>query len=164
MNSYQACNMSRRFRRVSFQRVKYFLPLRAIQVHEKDGLTNPRRRPEQAHTLPRQCSHQVTDRLGKSRCDGALVMLPSHLDRDIWLADVIVERAQSEAKAAEDEIMRRRYRGLLHGTPFALKDTIDVAGTARSRMPIRSRSISPRGATPATKRAISAVSRVWRLW
>jgi aspartyl-tRNA(Asn)/glutamyl-tRNA(Gln) amidotransferase subunit A len=50
---------------------------------------------------------------------------------------VTVERAQSEAKAAEDEIMRGRYRGPLHGIPFALKDIIDVAGirtTACSRL------------------------------
>jgi aspartyl-tRNA(Asn)/glutamyl-tRNA(Gln) amidotransferase subunit A len=50
---------------------------------------------------------------------------------------LLAEEARSEAAVAEAEIMRGRYRGPLHGVPFAIKDIIDVAGvetTAGSRL------------------------------
>ena len=45
--------------------------------------------------------------------------------------------ALEEARAAEAEIMAGRYRGALHGIPYALKDIIETAGvttTAHSRL------------------------------
>ncbi|MBI3917176.1 MAG: amidase [Betaproteobacteria bacterium] len=47
------------------------------------------------------------------------------------------ERALDQAKLAEREIAAGRYRGALHGIPFALKDVIGTAGirtTAHSRV------------------------------
>jgi aspartyl-tRNA(Asn)/glutamyl-tRNA(Gln) amidotransferase subunit A len=41
---------------------------------------------------------------------------------------VTAEMALAAARAAEAEIMRRNYRGVLHGIPLAIKDNIDVAG------------------------------------
>jgi aspartyl-tRNA(Asn)/glutamyl-tRNA(Gln) amidotransferase subunit A len=38
------------------------------------------------------------------------------------------DRALADARAAEAEISRGRYRGPLHGIPIALKDNIDTAG------------------------------------
>lgn len=38
------------------------------------------------------------------------------------------EKAHEQAKAAEREIMAGRYRGPLHGIPFALKDIYATAG------------------------------------
>lgn len=42
--------------------------------------------------------------------------------------EVTAKRARTEARTAESEIMNGRYRGPLHGIPFATKDIIDVAG------------------------------------
>ena len=42
---------------------------------------------------------------------------------------VTAESALAEARAAEIEIARGEWRGPLHGTPIALKDLIDTAGT-----------------------------------
>src|SRR5271170_6880276 len=42
---------------------------------------------------------------------------------------VTAESALAEARAAELEISRGEWRGLLHGIPIALKDLIDTAGT-----------------------------------
>jgi len=42
---------------------------------------------------------------------------------------VTAESALAEARAAEIEIARGEWRGLLHGIPIALKDLIDTAGT-----------------------------------
>src|SRR5258708_27851377 len=39
------------------------------------------------------------------------------------------ESALAEARAAEAEIARGKWRGPLHGIPIALKDLIDTAGT-----------------------------------
>src|SRR5918992_1379664 len=50
---------------------------------------------------------------------------------------VLAERAMSEARRAEAEILRGDYRGPLHGIPIALKDLYDTAGvrtTASSRV------------------------------
>jgi aspartyl-tRNA(Asn)/glutamyl-tRNA(Gln) amidotransferase subunit A len=50
---------------------------------------------------------------------------------------VLVERARADARRAEREIVRRRYRGLLHGVPISIKDNIWVRGvrcTAGSRI------------------------------
>src|SRR6266851_6426497 len=47
------------------------------------------------------------------------------------------EAALAEAKAAEAEISSGRYRGPLHGMPYALKDIIDYTGlptTAHSKI------------------------------
>lgn len=41
---------------------------------------------------------------------------------------VMAESALAEARTAEDEIVRGRWRGPLHGIPVALKDLIDTAG------------------------------------
>jgi aspartyl-tRNA(Asn)/glutamyl-tRNA(Gln) amidotransferase subunit A len=41
---------------------------------------------------------------------------------------VTAERAREEARAAEAEIGRGRYRGPLHGVPIGLKDLFDTAG------------------------------------
>lgn len=50
---------------------------------------------------------------------------------------VTAEHARRLARSAETEIMQGRYRGPLHGIPFALKDNFDTAGirtTAQSRL------------------------------
>lgn len=47
-------------------------------------------------------------------------------------ATVTAERTRRAARAAEHDIAAGRYRGPLHGIPMALKDLIDVAGTATS--------------------------------
>jgi aspartyl-tRNA(Asn)/glutamyl-tRNA(Gln) amidotransferase subunit A len=50
---------------------------------------------------------------------------------------VLSERAMSEARTAEAEILRGEYRGPLHGIPIALKDLYDTQGirtTASSRV------------------------------
>jgi aspartyl-tRNA(Asn)/glutamyl-tRNA(Gln) amidotransferase subunit A len=50
---------------------------------------------------------------------------------------VLSDRALSEARSAEAEILRGDYRGPLHGIPIALKDLYDTAGirtTASSRV------------------------------
>ena len=41
---------------------------------------------------------------------------------------VTAESALAEARAAEAEIQRERWRGPLHGVPIALKDIVDTAG------------------------------------
>lgn len=41
---------------------------------------------------------------------------------------VTAESALADARAAEDEIFRGKWRGPLHGIPIALKDLIDTAG------------------------------------
>ena len=41
---------------------------------------------------------------------------------------VTAEIARAEAKAAETEIARGKWRGPMHGIPYALKDIFDVAG------------------------------------
>jgi aspartyl-tRNA(Asn)/glutamyl-tRNA(Gln) amidotransferase subunit A len=41
---------------------------------------------------------------------------------------VMAESALAEARAAEAEIARGNWRGMLHGVPLALKDLIDTAG------------------------------------
>lgn len=49
---------------------------------------------------------------------------------------VLAERARAAAAEAEREIAAGRYRGPLHGIPFAVKDLYDVTGlptTASSR-------------------------------
>jgi aspartyl-tRNA(Asn)/glutamyl-tRNA(Gln) amidotransferase subunit A len=45
---------------------------------------------------------------------------------------VTADLARKQAKAAEREIARRKYRGPLHGIPFALKDIFDTAGILTS--------------------------------
>ncbi|KUN40353.1 amidase [Streptomyces longwoodensis] len=45
---------------------------------------------------------------------------------------VTAEHARRAAREAEGDIAAGRYRGPLHGIPMALKDLIDVAGTATS--------------------------------
>ena len=40
--------------------------------------------------------------------------------------------AMAQARAAEEEIARGKYRGPLHGVPYAVKDLFDVAGTRTS--------------------------------
>jgi aspartyl-tRNA(Asn)/glutamyl-tRNA(Gln) amidotransferase subunit A len=48
-----------------------------------------------------------------------------------------LDRARLEAKAAQEEIVRGRYRGPLHGIPYGLKDVFETAGirtTAQSRL------------------------------
>ncbi len=40
------------------------------------------------------------------------------------------DRALKEAKAAEAEIAAGKYRGPMHGVPYAAKDIFDVAGMA----------------------------------
>ncbi|TKT03573.1 amidase [Streptomyces lasalocidi] len=45
---------------------------------------------------------------------------------------VTAEHARRAAREAEGDIAAGRYRGPLHGIPMALKDVIDVAGTATS--------------------------------
>ncbi len=50
---------------------------------------------------------------------------------------VLSDRAMSEARTAEAEILRGEYRGALHGIPIALKDLYDTQGirtTASSRV------------------------------
>jgi aspartyl-tRNA(Asn)/glutamyl-tRNA(Gln) amidotransferase subunit A len=52
-------------------------------------------------------------------------LLDGSLNAYIAVAEV---EARSEARSAESEIMRGRYRGQLHGIPIALKDLYDVRG------------------------------------
>ena len=50
---------------------------------------------------------------------------------------VTADRARADAKAAEAEIGKGRYRGPLHGVPVGLKDLYDTAGirtTGHSRL------------------------------
>ncbi|MDB5533675.1 MAG: hypothetical protein JWO28_1990, partial [Hyphomicrobiales bacterium] len=50
---------------------------------------------------------------------------------------VTEELARKEAREAERDIMAGRYRGPLHGIPYALKDIVETAGittTAHSRV------------------------------
>jgi len=42
---------------------------------------------------------------------------------------VLAEQALEEARKAEQEVFRGKYRGPLHGIPIGLKDIIDTAGT-----------------------------------
>ena len=42
--------------------------------------------------------------------------------------NVFDDAAIAEAESAADEIVRGRYRGPLHGSPIAIKDSIAVAG------------------------------------
>src|SRR5690348_13701667 len=41
---------------------------------------------------------------------------------------VMADSAMEQARQAEQEIASGRYRGPMHGIPYALKDIIDVAG------------------------------------
>jgi aspartyl-tRNA(Asn)/glutamyl-tRNA(Gln) amidotransferase subunit A len=41
---------------------------------------------------------------------------------------VTAERALTDARRATEEVVRRRYRGPLHGIPIGLKDLVDTAG------------------------------------
>ena len=41
---------------------------------------------------------------------------------------VTAERALAEARAAEADVQRGRWKGPLHGIPIALKDIVDTAG------------------------------------
>ena len=45
-------------------------------------------------------------------------------------ARVSPDRARAEARAAETEIARGRYRGPLHGIPYGAKDLFATAGIA----------------------------------
>lgn len=45
---------------------------------------------------------------------------------------VTAELARTQARRAEQEIMRREYRGPMHGIPFALKDIYDTKGILTS--------------------------------
>src|SRR5258706_2817118 len=50
---------------------------------------------------------------------------------------ITAELALKQARVAEREIAARRYRGAMHGIPFAVKDIIDTAGiltTAQSKI------------------------------
>ena len=50
---------------------------------------------------------------------------------------VTAEHARTQARRAQDDIMRGAYRGVLHGLPFAVKDVFETAGirtTAHSRV------------------------------
>ena len=42
--------------------------------------------------------------------------------------DLMAESALAEARSAEAEVQRGRWRGALHGIPVAVKDQLDVAG------------------------------------
>jgi aspartyl-tRNA(Asn)/glutamyl-tRNA(Gln) amidotransferase subunit A len=69
---------------------------------------------------------------------------------------VMPEVALKAAKAAESEIAAGRWRGPLHGVPFALKDIIDVAGvptTAHSKILVDNVAASD---APVTARLLAA--------
>lgn len=56
-------------------------------------------------------------------------------------ATLMTDSAQQEAKAAEDEIGKDKYRGPLHGVPISVKDLCDAKGvvTAAGRFEIAAR-------------------------
>src|SRR3981189_3955338 len=65
--------------------------------------------------------------------------------------------ARAEAKAAETEIAGGRWRGPMHGAPYALKDMFDVAGlptTCHSKLRIGPPAVAglPRVARPRRTR------------
>jgi len=71
----------------------------------------------------------------RSRLISPLELVDAHLeaiariDGDLTaFITVTAENAREQARMAETEIARGRYRGSLHGIPVALKDMIDTAG------------------------------------
>jgi aspartyl-tRNA(Asn)/glutamyl-tRNA(Gln) amidotransferase subunit A len=59
---------------------------------------------------------------------GCLDRIKTHNSKLNAFITVTGEQALAEARTAEDEIRRGKWRGPLHGVPFALKDNIDTAG------------------------------------
>ena len=71
-------------------------------------------------------SGQVTSESVTARCLQTIVERNPVLNAFI---EVFTDQALQQAREADAEMARGRYRGPLHGVPVALKDLIDVAGT-----------------------------------
>ena len=87
-------------------------------------------------------------RLIRERRIGAVELVQAHLrqiaavnPRINAVTEVLAERAMAEARAAD----RARPRGPLHGVPFSIKDSIELAGTVST-----AGTIGRRGAAPST--------------
>jgi aspartyl-tRNA(Asn)/glutamyl-tRNA(Gln) amidotransferase subunit A len=70
-------------------------------------------------------ANRVTPTALVQACLARIKQWQPHVNAFITITD---ERALAEAKIADGEISRGRYRGPLHGIPIALKDNIDTAG------------------------------------
>ena len=79
--------------------------------------------------VPAFRSGQVTSEIVTTRCLHTIAERNPGLNAFI---DVFTDHALQQARDADADMARGRYRGALHGVPVALKDLIDVAGTRTS--------------------------------
>src|SRR5688500_10363208 len=90
-------------------------------------------------------SHHLTSENVTARCLETVAERNPELNAFI---EVFTDEALQQARDADAEMARGRYRGPLHGVPVALKDLIDVAGrrtTAASH--VRDRHVASEDAT-----------------
>lgn len=72
----------------------------------------------------------------RQRSISSLELMQAQLDRIAAVnprinaaVEIFADRAIAEARAADDAIARNQARGPLHGVPFSIKDSIELAGT-----------------------------------